>query len=267
MDSLTVETIESLKHDSWSSRHSKTEKPYFEEFTELLNHEKAGCYGYKGDIAVNDYFAINKQEQEETSSWVECLIENAKKHKKRPLLSFCRSMGRVNFLKERFSNSVNILLYRDPFEIFRSNHFQVKEHSNMYFSSMYSLIIAYNRSKIPVFGKYYNDNKLPEVSGNIFNDLEKLYETEDIKNYKKTFRDFYFVFHYCMTQIKNDSIVFIDFTRFGDERYRKEMADKIVSLGFEGFNFNDYKATDISKDLVDENELRKIAEEIEKEYF
>jgi len=271
MGSLNVEKIKSLNYDSWNSRHSPTKKPYFQEFLGLLYPEKDGCYGFTGNISLNNYFAATQQEQSETAFWVKCLIGNAKKYEKPALLSFCRSMGRINFLKERFPDATNIVLHRDPFEVFRSNYFQLTEYNNNYFNSSYLLIIAYNHKKIPEFDKYYNQNYFPEVTGKISHDLPHISREKEKgtykSDYKRAFKDFYLVFFYCMKNIDRNNIINIDFSNFNNDIYRDKITETLADIGIKNFTFKDYKETDIPKSLVDEDELRKLAAEIERDYF
>lgn len=111
---LTHKEMTSNSYDRWNSKHPPIAS-YFLEFSPLIDPSAGGVNGYEESMAYGCFIpkTVGQLSQPEIK-YIKLLIENAKHHHKRTLISATRSLGRIEGIKKEF-NGYHILLHRNIF--------------------------------------------------------------------------------------------------------------------------------------------------------
>lgn len=126
---IKLEGIRSESASDWDSRHPDG-PPYFEEFTPLLR--KRGIAGYHRSFAFDRFFLERDERETRLQAYVSSLIELAHRSGKLPVLKFCRSQGRVAWMRAHFPSALHVAVLRDPLTQWNSAWRQAKN-GNAYF--------------------------------------------------------------------------------------------------------------------------------------
>src|SRR4051812_1744211 len=138
---LTTGIIESMRAEGWSSGHPELAEPYFAEYAPLLEHP-LGVRGYRARFSYEDYFTLDPALVAPQRAYVQSLLDLAIAQDKRPVLGFCRSLGRMPWLVKEFPDAVHVRLERDPVSQWMSGFQQFTASDNSYFLAGYVVIAA-----------------------------------------------------------------------------------------------------------------------------
>ena len=127
---------------SWPSKHPALAAPYLAEYAPLLSAGQ--LRHYRKDFAVATYFPEADALPDEQRSHVAALLAWARRGGRRPLLGFCRSLGRLPRLREAFAGA-HIVPLRNPAHQWMSCFTQCREHGNDYFLVMHAMLAGQNR--------------------------------------------------------------------------------------------------------------------------
>ncbi len=131
-----------LRPDSWSSGHGGG-APYFAEFEQLLR-AGGGVQGHAARFAFDQFFAGPGQEDPALEAYLRGLIDSAEADGKLPVIKFCRSLGRVAWMEQRFPDMAHAVIVRDPGGQWRSARRQMEQARNRYFVLAPFVILARN---------------------------------------------------------------------------------------------------------------------------
>jgi hypothetical protein len=126
------EDIGQFRPGSWKSGHSST-GAYFAEYETLLNPSGRGVRGYQRDFAFEHFFLPPDAENPALEAYLRSLVRAAHDEGRLPVLKFCRSLGRVEWLRQRFPDAAHITVLRDPGPQWCSAREQYEQHGNRYF--------------------------------------------------------------------------------------------------------------------------------------
>jgi hypothetical protein len=148
--SLRPDGFASLHAGDWASGHNFLDRPYFVEFEPLLARERAGVRGYRSSFATADFFAPPDANLPDLERYLQLLLRTAATRSRQPVLKFCRSLGRIGWMQQKFPDAVNIAELRNPLGQFASSYRQFALHNNLYFLAMPLLLLAAHRDLPPV---------------------------------------------------------------------------------------------------------------------
>ncbi len=135
--------INHFRPDSWGSGHGDS-APYFKEFADLLSPRGRGVRLYQRRFAFDDFFMPPNRADPGLEAYLRELLAVAQAEGRRPVLKFCRSLGRIGWMMERFPDALHTVLLRDPASQWRSSRRQMDEDGNRYFLLAPFLIMARN---------------------------------------------------------------------------------------------------------------------------
>ncbi len=155
--------------------HPHLSKPHFFEYTAALKGDT--LFSYNPVIAYDDFAKVKHHAL--TYKYIRNLLISAP-ISTYPVLQFNRSSLRIKWLKSYFKKSLHIYLLRSPQDQFESYCQAGKVSGNIFLA-----INVYILLKNPMYGEFFSVykklEKIIQLSGNIFGDLEKIArKTDDI---------------------------------------------------------------------------------------
>jgi hypothetical protein len=137
--------LASITAESWASGHVGLARPYFDEYRSLLRPSLPGVRGYQARFATADFFASPETEAPDLYDYLQSLLDAARQNGEQPVLKFCRSIGRVGWMRRHFPDAVHIAVLRDPFTQFASAARQFIDSGNVHFLGMPARLLALHR--------------------------------------------------------------------------------------------------------------------------
>jgi hypothetical protein len=130
---------------AWASGHGDT-KPYFAEFAPLLAQGAGGVAGYRRRFAYQRYFLDDGEADADLHAYIAGLLAAAAAQGRVAVLKFCRSLGRVGWMRRQFPNALHAVVIRNPMAQFLSSMAQLAT-GNRYFLVAALLVLARNRGE------------------------------------------------------------------------------------------------------------------------
>lgn len=115
---------------TWKSGHAQTE-PYYLEYAPLLM-ENGGIRGFDPSFSYSNYFRTDDSLPDQ-KQYLESLLDLAESAHGRPVLGFCRSLGRAPWLKREFPEALHLVMIRNPVHQWMSGYQFHKSTGNPYF--------------------------------------------------------------------------------------------------------------------------------------
>jgi hypothetical protein len=139
---ITVVGMPTIRPEIWDSGHPDRQRPYFEEFAPLLSATERGVAGYQSAFAIEEYFAGSGAALPELAAYLESLVRLARSAGKTPVLKFCRSLGRVGWMRAAFPAAIHAVVVRSPWDQWLSAWHQYVTYGNPYFVVMPFVIMS-----------------------------------------------------------------------------------------------------------------------------
>ena len=149
---LRLSDIPKLRPGNWRSRHGET-APYFAEYGKLIAPRRAGVPLYQRRFAFERFFLQPGDADPELEAYLRGLLaansgtaagEAAGGAGAMAALKFCRSLGRVGWMEQRFPEMLHAVVLRDPLDQWRSARRLLTEERNRYFTVAPLLVLARN---------------------------------------------------------------------------------------------------------------------------
>jgi hypothetical protein len=118
--------------------------PYWAEYEPLLIPGQVGVPGYRPEFAIDSFFAGAEVPQPALAAYLQALQDHASGHGRVAVFKFCRSLGRVGWMRERFPHALHMAVLRRPQAQWESARRQMEVHGNPYFVAMPLLLLARN---------------------------------------------------------------------------------------------------------------------------
>ncbi len=139
---LTLEGLPEIHPDSWESKHALT-RPYFEEYTALLRPRKQGVLGFDRSFSFDRYFALPQDDEHKLYAYLSNLLELAHASGKMPVLKFCRSLGRVGWMRHHFPQAAHIAVVRDPLAQWTSSYRLATSGNGYFLAARLALLVQH----------------------------------------------------------------------------------------------------------------------------
>ncbi|HTU71833.1 MAG TPA: hypothetical protein VMF11_16135 [Candidatus Baltobacteraceae bacterium] len=162
---MTVDGIRKSGPASWDSGHPAG-APYFEEFTPLI--KRRGVTRYDRAFAFDRYFIERDALEPKLFAYLSSLIELARRSNKTAVFKFCRSLGRVAWMRAHFPRAFHLGIVRDPIAQWNSARRRTQS-GDVYFLAAPLAILARNQAEpmvaltVAQFGL-----RLPSIRGRDF---------------------------------------------------------------------------------------------------
>ncbi len=121
-------------------RHPKLSNPYFLEYKPLLTAQ--GVAGYRDSFSVKNYFCNQDELLKDQKEYIARLLFEADIRDRMAVLGFCRSSGRVGWMKRQFPGALHVLVVRDWMQQWTSSLDQHMHNDNPYFLVMPLVCLA-----------------------------------------------------------------------------------------------------------------------------
>ena len=128
---------------SWRSRHAATD-PYFAEYGALIPPHGRGVPLYQRRFAFEGFFLPPNQDDPALEAYLGRLLLPAATAGQHALLKFCRSLGRVAWMEQRFPTMLHAVVLRDARAQWRSGERLLAQTRNRYFTVAPILVLARN---------------------------------------------------------------------------------------------------------------------------
>lgn len=128
---LTAERIARETPRASGLRHPGDDIPYLAEFADLLA-PNGGVAGYQRRFALDDYFLPASRQDAAQTAYVAGLVGHAQANGETAVLACCRTLGRIDWLRQRFGG-FHVVLIRDPLQQWLSFHSLRKRPRPTYF--------------------------------------------------------------------------------------------------------------------------------------
>jgi len=145
LGSITPASLSLTHPDTWDSGHPSSLGPYYHEYAALLR-PAGGVGGFHPSFSTEDFFADAEQDQPALRAYLQGLIDQAVARGRQPVMKFCRSLGRVAWMRRNFPLAVHVVLLRNPATQFESARRYLARRANAYFLAMPCAILLRHRA-------------------------------------------------------------------------------------------------------------------------
>lgn len=139
--------------DAWASGHPDMDAPYFQEYLPLLRRHwlrlrrwgRAEGVRHYSQAFETDRFNAVPPDAEALGHYLDHLLRHARRRRRTPVLKFCRSMGRMAWMMQRYPEAVHVAVLRHPIDQYASMRTQMLRHDNPGFFDMGLQVLCANR--------------------------------------------------------------------------------------------------------------------------
>jgi hypothetical protein len=144
LDTLTAGTILRHRADTWTSGHPALTHPYYHEYGPLLR-ATGGVEGFNASFVTEDFFADPDAKSPALHAYLTRLLDHATARGRQPVLKFCRSLGRVGWMRQVFPHAVHVAMLRNPASQFASAQHYLAHEDTPYFLVVPLAVLLRNR--------------------------------------------------------------------------------------------------------------------------
>lgn len=139
---ITLKQIPEWHAKAWDSGHPET-APYFAEYAPLLGRWRRGVAGFHEALAFNRFFLSESESHPRLKEYLSSLGSVARSTGTIPVMKFCRSLGRVAWMRRHFPHATHAVVVREPLSQWSSS-WRLRLGGNPYFLAMPLAILARN---------------------------------------------------------------------------------------------------------------------------
>lgn len=158
---ITHDMLPSFQPSNWDSHHPRVATSYFSEYGSLIS---TGVQGFHPNFTIKNFFRNEQECLWDQAAYLAMLMHLSYQSHRRPVFNFCRSLGRIPWLRQTFPG-IHILLLRNPIDQWLSGRAQLRK-GNPYFEIMPYLIMGQDEVP-PIIRNIAQYWKLPQYTSNI----------------------------------------------------------------------------------------------------
>ncbi|WDL95237.1 sulfotransferase [Alicyclobacillus sp. ALC3] len=125
---------------TWKSRHAPMD-PYYLEYEPFMTPENHGIRGFDTEFTFGEYFRVTGDLSAQ-HNYLNSLLGLAGADGRQAVLGFCKSLGRLQWIREAFPNALHIVTVRDPVQQWLSGFHFWRETNNPYFLRYFQPMLA-----------------------------------------------------------------------------------------------------------------------------
>jgi hypothetical protein len=130
-----------------TSGHPPLAAPYFAEYQPLLRADVRGVAGYSKRFGTDRFGRAPDAEFPALQAYLNRLTELAAQQGRSPVFKFCRSSGRLPWLKHAFPQAMHAVVLRNPASQFASGWLLRQQWSNAFFVAAPFRVLGLNQSE------------------------------------------------------------------------------------------------------------------------
>jgi hypothetical protein len=143
---LTLADIPTMRPTS-DSGHPPLGTPYYEEYRSFMQERGRGVVGYRKRFDTDRFGDVPDAEFPAMRAYLQNLCDRSIGQGKVPVLKFCRSQGRLPWLKRAFPQAVHAVVLRNPASQFASGWLLKQEWSNAFFVAAPFRVLGLNQAE------------------------------------------------------------------------------------------------------------------------
>lgn len=230
-------------------RHPKLDRPYYFEFSEI---KEVIFSRFRPEFCYELFFLAPAQRSDELSLYLADLVTHSRG---RPVLEFCRSIGRMRWARSKF-DAVHIYLWRNPWDQWWS--YKIDPYFDM------TSLAVYGAKGLPDFLVRVRDQlgfALPEFQDHLPDWGTLQHKIALHADHTNSYFLFYALWVYGLLESQSAADLSMNIDRLSESpRYRSEVLARLSDLGVNGLDFSD---SDVPQSVFGKNE-RSFFDEIEK---
>jgi hypothetical protein len=129
-----------------TSGHPPLSAPYFDEYRPFLRENARGVTGYNRRFSVDRFARAPDADFPALQAYLRDLCEHTAGHGQVPVFKFCRSSGRLPWLKHAFPDAMHVGVLRNPASQFASGWLLKQQWSNPFFVAAPFRVLGLNQS-------------------------------------------------------------------------------------------------------------------------
>lgn len=137
----------SASRPTLTSGHPPLAAPYFEEYRPFLQEGARGVAGYRKRFGTDRFSTAPDAEFPALQAYLRNLCERATEQGRVPVFKFCRSSGRLPWLKSAFPQAMHAAVLRNPASQFASGWLLNQQWSNPFFVAAPFRVLGLNQSE------------------------------------------------------------------------------------------------------------------------
>jgi hypothetical protein len=132
---------------TWTSGHPKLTAPYFTEYRPFIRDDLHGVAGYRKSFSADRFGPVADAAFSTLQAYLKSLHDQTRKQGKIPVFKFCRSLGRLPWLKDAFPEVMHAVVLRNPASQFASGWLLHQQWSNPFFVAAPFRILGLNQNE------------------------------------------------------------------------------------------------------------------------
>ncbi|MFM0503567.1 hypothetical protein PQQ95_24315 [Paraburkholderia caffeinilytica] len=137
----------SASRPTLTSGHPPLAAPYFEEYRPFLEEGARGVAGYRKRFGTDRFSSAPDGEFPALQAYLANLCERTAEHGSVPVFKFCRSSGRLPWLKHAFPQAMHVAVLRNPASQFASGWLLNQQWSNPFFVAAPFRVLGLNQTE------------------------------------------------------------------------------------------------------------------------
>jgi hypothetical protein len=130
-----------------NSGHPPLDAPYYEEYRSFLQERTRGVVGYRKRFGIDRFGDAPDDEFPAMQAYLQNLCDRSIEQGKVPVLKFCRSQGRLPWLKRAFPEAIHVFVLRNPAAQFASGWLLKQEWGNAFFVAAPFRVLGLNHTQ------------------------------------------------------------------------------------------------------------------------
>ncbi|MFM0395514.1 hypothetical protein [Paraburkholderia phytofirmans] len=136
----------SASRPTLTSGHPPLDAPYFDEYRPFLRDGALGVDGYRRGFSLDRFASIPDAEFPAMQAYLRNLCERTTEQGSVPVFKFCRSSGRLPWLKQAFPQAMHVGVLRNPASQFASGWLLSRQWSNPFFVAAPFRVLGLNQA-------------------------------------------------------------------------------------------------------------------------
>jgi hypothetical protein len=136
----------SASRPTLTSGHPPLAAPYFDEYRPFLQDGARGVAGYRRRFSLDRFASVPDAEFPALRAYLSNLCERTVEQGRVPVFKFCRSSGRLPWLKEAFPHAMHVGVLRNPASQFASGWLLSQQWSNPFFVAAPFRVLGLNQT-------------------------------------------------------------------------------------------------------------------------
>ncbi|MET3248421.1 hypothetical protein ABIE53_005231 [Burkholderia sp. OAS925] len=137
----------SASRPTLTSGHPPLDAPYFDEYRPFLQESVRGVSGYRRTFGIDRFGDVPDAEFPALAAYLRSLCEYAQKQSSVPVFKFCRSSGRLPWLRQAFPDAMHVGVLRNPASQFASGWLLNQQWRNPFFVAAPFRVLGLNRAE------------------------------------------------------------------------------------------------------------------------